>query len=1226
MPCLFCDTIQKGQEILQIMAEPKTEQKPDFLLGVEIRTMKKDIARLQLETTSNRKDRGERLRFQEVERKKLEEELRQREIELERKLNEIHQKANQEQKAKEDEKTQIEKEKAYLEAEKSKIEEQKKSSQESLQKKEEAIKQSQEQFAKNEEAKLRLAEEIIKREEARKKMMDEEAIKRQEEAQKKKTREEVLEEEKTAVKRERIEIQKQLQIILEKKRPFDLKKTELLKELEPIEKAMEVIGKRESLIEDELQRIEDREKAADSEQEKKEIENQRWGIEEKRRQVEKERWPWDEERNKIEKKIGEVELQYREIIKNEDLLKEKENELVKKEEKINAEKEKIILQKELSQLYDNKKSLTVKKEDFFVKSRELEDVLRIVMEKERKIEEDKKLIEEEQKLVKNVDERRKLEKERWDTEEKRRKIEQERWRMVEDKRKIDLQIKRIDLTLQRILERENEIKSQLKNIEDVISPAEIKTTAPPEKPRPETKATTPAPAPTPATAPALPKEAAPVSEEEQQILEAKRRIEEARKRIEASRKIEEKEKMEESFKGREIKEKPPAYFKLPQAEEKQKVVEPEKPAPIPTPKKEEGQGDIEWQKLEKGWAELDEERREFVRRASQEKITTKKEEKTSNVFSGGPQTIIRPLPKKPSFKERLGIRIIIFLSLLIILALIVSFLYWFFKIRKDTIPEPNNGGQNTPATSTPPDKPIILLPEPLINVDRTFEPEIDSNENLPNAVLGILQQNLIKNQVNRIAVKNVTEKRMVNLSDFATAFNIKTPTGLLQKLENDYTLFAYSLENKNRLGFVAKIKEGNNVSASLLTWEKTMKADMQPLLSFLGQTGTSSVKTFKKATYQNVSFRYLTISKDDFGLCYAVINNYFVFTTSYESMKIVIDRIKAQTAFFEKNLGQLFIIGFKGKTVTPELAALFKKYHPGGVLLLAKNIESEDQLKKLTSDLQELSIKETGLPLFISVDQEGGDVSRIGFLEEKTPQSEIETPEQAFLIGKKRGEELKALGINLNFSPVLDSGENGDFLFGRTFQKNSYQVGDLAKSLILGQKSAGVLSTIKHFPGYGGIAFNPEEKLGTTEILPEISQFKTVQEIDPEFVMVANVIYNEIDPSLPFSFSPKGIEFLKSNLGENIIVITDDLDQNALLKKYSLKEVVVKPVVAGSDLLIFSGWRSPVQNGLDEFILAFKRQEVTPQMLQKKIDKIIKIKQEYLTGKKVPLTSLNAPY
>ncbi|MCP6718444.1 MAG: hypothetical protein KJI70_02820 [Patescibacteria group bacterium] len=348
---------------------------------------------------------------------------------------------------------------------------------------------------------------------------------------------------------------------------------------------------------------------------------------------------------------------------------------------------------------------------------------------------------------------------------------------------------------------------------------------------------------------------------------------------------------------------------------------------------------------------------------------------------------------------------------------------------------------------------------------------------------------------------------------------------------------------------------------------------------------------------------------NDLGICYVVYNNYFALSSSFKSIEETIKAFKQQAVINElkDKAGQLFIVGFKGKTVDSDLEQFFKKYKPGGVLLLSENIENEEQLKALTADLQALSEKETGLPLFIAVDQEGGQISRIDFLTEKTKQSEITSENYAYAVGLKRGEELKNLGVNLNLSPILDDAQTNDFVYERSFQKLVETIGNLAKSIITGQKDAGILTAIKHFPGYVNIDFNPEDRLATTN-LPEISQFKTALESNPEIVMSSNVIYSDLDPNLPFSFSSTSIEFLKSELGSDILIISDDLSQSSLLNNFTLKEIMTKPILAGNDILIFSGWRSPVNQALDEFLKAVENQEISQDIINNAYLKISQLK------------------
>lgn len=342
---------------------------------------------------------------------------------------------------------------------------------------------------------------------------------------------------------------------------------------------------------------------------------------------------------------------------------------------------------------------------------------------------------------------------------------------------------------------------------------------------------------------------------------------------------------------------------------------------------------------------------------------------------------------------------------------------------------------------------------------------------------------------------------------------------------------------------------------------------------------------------------------------------FIVYKIYFDVQKIESAKVSSKTEeklnklSLEQKIGQLFIIGFDGKSLNSDIENLVKELHPGGILLLKRNIEDENQLKELIISLQEIALKDTGLPLFIAVDQEGGLISRIGWVE-KTPQFEIKDNVRAYQVGKDRGTELRELGINLNLAPLLDISFSNDFIFERSFQKNHEIIGELAKLLIQGQKEAGMFTAMKHFPGYGGISFNPEEKLARLENIPEISQFQKAAEVFPEMIMVSNVIYKELYEEYPFSFSKNGIRFLKNNIQGNYLIISDDLSQNSLLNKFSLKEIVTLPIKAGIDVLIFSGWRTPVVNGVSALREAIENGDISEQRINQSVLKIIKLKQQ----------------
>lgn len=518
------------------------------------------------------------------------------------------------------------------------------------------------------------------------------------------------------------------------------------------------------------------------------------------------------------------------------------------------------------------------------------------------------------------------------------------------------------------------------------------------------------------------------------------------------------------------------------------------------------------------------------------------------------------------------------------------------------------------ATSTPPvDIPVnptttqeIIIPQSLIQVNETKVLEISKTEEMPAVFNQLMEEEFATGSLTRVVFKDTSKNLLSNLGELSQSLQIPISSEIIQKLEDDFTFAIFSQNQGKRITLTAKIK--NNEGLDLLL--KNLEASTTKEGVFIsGEKLPAIVSSYKTATVQGASFRYLTVSKNDLGVCYSLTDGYFVLTYSYESLKDIVGKIKS--SLLKSQSGQLFIVGFDGKTLTNQLEEFFKKYRPGGVLLLPKNIDNEERLKKLISDLQVLSLKETGLLLFIAVDQEGGSVSRVGFLTEKTAQSQIATSGMAYQVGLKRGTELKEIGININLAPVLDDMASGDFYYARSFQKTPELSGELAKSLIQGQKEAGILTCVKHFPGYVNISFNPGKTLASVN-LPEISQFKKAMEASPELVIASNVIYNDIDASLPFIFSDKGVEFLKSNLGNNVLIVSDALSQNSLSSKYSLKDIVVKPFQAGIDMLLVSGYTSSVSQSMDQFLAAEQSGEVSKEKIDAAVSRVIQLKQSML--------------
>ncbi|MDO8474330.1 MAG: glycoside hydrolase family 3 N-terminal domain-containing protein [bacterium] len=296
-------------------------------------------------------------------------------------------------------------------------------------------------------------------------------------------------------------------------------------------------------------------------------------------------------------------------------------------------------------------------------------------------------------------------------------------------------------------------------------------------------------------------------------------------------------------------------------------------------------------------------------------------------------------------------------------------------------------------------------------------------------------------------------------------------------------------------------------------------------------------------------------------------------TPSEETIKTMEEKEVLPSLSLEDKFGQMLIIGFEGTEVTPEVSSLFSSIRPGGVLLLGRNIVSKGQVKKLIADLQEISMRATGLPLFVAVDQEGGIVSRVPWAE-NTGSSALEDSEEAFLVGERRARDLKEVGVNMNLAPVLDSSGEDDFLFNRSFQKDQDSSFAIAQGLILGHAQEGVIAVPKHFPGYDGVSFNPETGvLPTTKNFPSAPLFKEVLEGSRvPFIMLSHVVYQAVDPDNPLPLSVKGMERARKELGDQFLFMSDDLTSKSFMAHYSLREIGRAALNSGVNILLVGGY------------------------------------------------------
>jgi len=279
-----------------------------------------------------------------------------------------------------------------------------------------------------------------------------------------------------------------------------------------------------------------------------------------------------------------------------------------------------------------------------------------------------------------------------------------------------------------------------------------------------------------------------------------------------------------------------------------------------------------------------------------------------------------------------------------------------------------------------------------------------------------------------------------------------------------------------------------------------------------------------------------------------------------------------------RHVGQLAVAGFDGHAVPADLKALVREFDLAGVILFARNVAAPDQVAELAAEVSSLA---RDLPLWVSVDQEGGRVARM-----RRPFTEWPPMATLGRSGDERlaerfaralGAELRAVGVTLDFAPVLDVHTNpaNTAIGDRAFADRADTVARLGRAVIRGLQSSGVAACGKHFPGHGDTAADSHEDLPVVEQPPdrlralELEPFRAAVAEGVAAIMTAHVLVPAIDAERPATLSPAIIgPWLRGELGYDGLVVSDDLGMKAISRRYSLAEAAVGAVAAGCDLVL----------------------------------------------------------
>ncbi|WP_245831031.1 glycoside hydrolase family 3 protein [Sediminibacillus massiliensis] len=334
----------------------------------------------------------------------------------------------------------------------------------------------------------------------------------------------------------------------------------------------------------------------------------------------------------------------------------------------------------------------------------------------------------------------------------------------------------------------------------------------------------------------------------------------------------------------------------------------------------------------------------------------------------------------------------------------------------------------------------------------------------------------------------------------------------------------------------------------------------------------------------------------------------------------------------KEKVGQMLMPDFRtwdGQNVTemlPEIDELVKEYALGGVILFRENVVTTEQTAQLVADYQAAAEK---YGLLLTIDQEGGIVTRLQSGTDMPGNMALGATRSAEItkdVGQAIGEELAALGINMNLSPVMDVNNNPDnpVIGVRSFGEDPQLVADLGIAYTKGLQSTGVAATAKHFPGHGDTAV--DSHLGLPEVPHDIERLKEVElypfqkamEAGIDAVMTAHVTFPNIDDTkvtskkdgteiaLPATLSEKVLTgLMREEMGYEGVIITDALNMNAIADHFGPVDAAIRAVKAGSDIVLMPVGLEEVAHGLYE---AVDTGEITIDNIEDSVERILTLK------------------
>jgi len=342
----------------------------------------------------------------------------------------------------------------------------------------------------------------------------------------------------------------------------------------------------------------------------------------------------------------------------------------------------------------------------------------------------------------------------------------------------------------------------------------------------------------------------------------------------------------------------------------------------------------------------------------------------------------------------------------------------------------------------------------------------------------------------------------------------------------------------------------------------------------------------------------------------------------------------------DEKIGQMILAGVQGTTLDAQAKQMITDQKVGGIIFYANNVSTVPGTAKFVQSIKDAN-RSNPVPIFMSVDQEGGKVSRMPETVESIPSNgkvgKTKDADLAQTMGKLLARQIQLVGFNVDFAPVLDvnSNPNNPVIGDRSFGSSASLVSQMGIAEMKGLRSEGIIPVVKHFPGHGDTSVDShldlpvvnktEKQLAQLEWIP----FEAAVKEHVEAVMVAHILFPKLDPDHPASFSDVIIgQHLRGKFKYDGVVITDDLSMGAIAKNYKLNDAAVATVQAGSDILLVAHSYESAKTIFDTLKSAVKSGKISESRINESVYRILALKQKYnLSDEEQPsgdLKQLNA--